>query len=245
MPKRLGNSRYAFALLSFYFVHFFDRKKTNQKNSCQKQLAGAFFPASPAFGDVDGDGDLEIAVNAAITGEQFLFHHTGEAVVGWPISIYEPEDFSKQSTTNTRISMGDVDNDGLPEVIRSFGGITTDAVRTGNVEQVGGVYAWNGDGSLVEGFPLTTELELFILENGNRAGKGHRDTPILTDIDNDGLLDIMTYVKYESIQSSACESYAEKLRDSVYIWGTDIPYNPQRLPWPRFQHDAGLTGRFE
>jgi hypothetical protein len=134
--------------------------------------------ASPALGDLDGDGDLEI-VTISWDRQIRAFHHTGVVVAGWPIARENGDPILRGGESSPAI--GDIDNDGLPEVV----------VGTNGPPWVGDgypdmppdytkatVWAVNGDSSLVPGFPVETEQ--FV-----------QSSPALGDIDGDGDLEIV------------------------------------------------------
>ena len=172
---------------------------------------------TPALGDIDGDGDLEIIIGNARndsgwTGVVYAFHDNGSMISGWPVTnnhalggFYSP-------------ALGDIDNDGRMEII------------AGSVDHY--VYAWNGDGSLVMGnWPvnigdciigqppqigdLDDDGNLEIVQIGNNNGsififdaqgniiwtlipppgeEGIGKTPALGDIDGDGDLEVFTEI---------------------------------------------------
>jgi WD40 repeat protein len=89
--------------------------------------------SSPALGDLDGDGRLEVVIGA-FDHYVYVRHSDGTAAAGWP------------QATGDRIqsspALGDLDGDGSPEVvIGSFDGK---------------VYAWHANGTAVAGWPQTT-----------------------------------------------------------------------------------------
>jgi subtilisin family serine protease len=122
------------------------------------------FISSPALGDIDGDGDLEIAagVFGAPKNRQFYaWHHTGELVEGFPKTITGDFPSFAQSP-----ALADLDNDGKLEII----------IGNENAD----VYVWRYDGTDFPGWPRNV---------GNRSL--HLSSPAVGDIDGDGDLEIV------------------------------------------------------
>jgi hypothetical protein len=89
---------------------------------------------SPAIGDLDGDGSLELVVSSE---QVYAFRADGTLMPGqWPVDT--------GSSVRSSPALGDVDGDGLPEV----------AIGT---DQACVVHLLNWDGSEVEGWPYSTE----------------------------------------------------------------------------------------
>lgn len=104
--------------------------------------------------DINADGSLEIFVSGG-ADQLFAYHADGTPVDGWP-----------KTTGRVRsVAIGDVDNDGEPEMI---------AAQDSDMAQI---YGFEADGSLMPNFPLQT------FQNA-------MSSPVLADVDNDGDLEI-------------------------------------------------------
>jgi hypothetical protein len=105
--------------------------------------------------NLDDDPGYEVVypVGAAL----FAFNIDASYVEGWPKTLDYP--------TDGAASFGDIDGDGAGEIV-----CTTH--QTGTFA-FGKIYAYNTDGSVVSGFPVTTE-------------GGPMRTPTLADLDGDG-----------------------------------------------------------
>jgi ELWxxDGT repeat protein len=109
--------------------------------------------------DLDGDGDREIV--AGNSSHIYAWHHRdgngdGEVdrVAGWPVP----------GGTAVAPALGDIDGDGLPEVVAGAG-------RE--------IYAWRGNGQVVPGWPRTV------------ANPAQWSSIALADIDGDGVRDVV------------------------------------------------------
>jgi subtilisin family serine protease len=119
---------------------------------------------NPTLADLDGDGDLEIIVGGA-TPYLNAFHVDNSTrelipVTGWPVSVETNADGLGYVYSQ---AVGDLDGDGLPEVVFAA--------------PSGKVYAVHGDGSPVSGWPVTVGYS--------------PSPPTLGDIDNDGRLEVL------------------------------------------------------
>ncbi len=87
--------------------------------------------SSPAVGDIDGDGDIEIMIGSS-DKNMYAFHHNGTNVVGWPV-FFNKEVYSSPA-------LGDIDGDGDTEIV----------VGAHN----NNIYALHHNGTNVTGWPV-------------------------------------------------------------------------------------------
>jgi protocatechuate 3,4-dioxygenase beta subunit len=117
--------------------------------------------SSPAVGDLDGDGDLEVVVGSD-DGHVYAWHHDGTPVAGWPQTV--------AGYVASPPVLADLDRDGDVEVVVGCGAL---------IEALGGkVYAWHGNGQPVTGWPKDTESTVM-------------SSPAIGDLFGDGDLEVV------------------------------------------------------
>ena len=122
---------------------------------------------TPAIGDLDGDGELEIVSATGSTSAGVLlcaFHHDGTDVAGFPVWISSPD----RGYTDTFAAIGDVDGDGAQEIV-----VVTQAEDASTVVKV---LAANGTVERT----MTAAGEVF-----------YESAPALADLDGDGVPEIV------------------------------------------------------
>ena len=173
---------------------------------------GTSVESSPVLADLDGDGVHEIVI-AGADGRVHALRGDGSELPGWPVALDEVFDAHPESPgyqtgavpvpregVIAASSVADIDGDGAPEVVVA--------------SLVGGVFAWNADGSLVDGWPvdmLGRAPEEF--DADNTYDRGFLGAPALYDIDDDG----------------AAEVIAAGMDARLYVWtgdGADFPGYP-------------------
>lgn len=127
--------------------------------------------STPAFGNLDGDADLEIVVGT-IGKQIYAFNPDGTPVPGWPVTV--------PGEVNSSPAIGDIDGDGNNEVVVGVG--------WQDLANDGGIWAFRRNGQVMTGWPVVTK-------DLNLGPNGHPDgvfaTPALVDLDGDGKLDVV------------------------------------------------------
>ena len=154
----------------------------------------AFF-STPALGDLDGNGDLEIVIGGFDT-RIYAYHHNGQPVAGFPASsalYYRTgwENLRGRLTDSIWSSpaLADMNGDGRPEIFIGTDEGNLDASHAGDAHGWtcpyrlpagweegycgGALYGLTGSGALLPGFPQY-RLETF------------QSTPALADVTGDG-----------------------------------------------------------
>ena len=133
--------------------------------------------ASPALGDLDGDGDLEIVVGAA-DQKVYAWDSGGRRLPGWPVLARDGPAGDTAKILSSP-ALGDVDGDRRLDVVEG----TAEAYGA-TPSGSGRVYAFSGDGKVKPGWPVKPGS---LAPNAlPLAGEGVPMSPALADVDGDG-----------------------------------------------------------
>jgi subtilisin family serine protease len=138
-------------------------------------IGGAGLPVTPVVGDVDGDGKPNIIVPTYTTTGS---GGTGPAYLA--INIYDNQGVLLRTLTTatgpfinvTVAALGDLDGDGIPEIIIATGGQ---------------LYAWKGDGTPMPGFPVSLpsgQVAISPVAVGDIDGDGYPDIVFASGVSN-------------------------------------------------------------
>lgn len=142
--------------------------------------------SSPAVGDIDNNGVLDIVVgagsiynNVCTHGGVIALDRFGNVKPGWPQLALDFNNNGCRDTIFSTPALGDLTNDGKLEIV------------------VGGfdkrIYAWRHNGQLLPGFPVSSyHLQRFPLwDLAGRLADTIWSSPALGDLNGDGHLDIV------------------------------------------------------
>lgn len=133
-----------------------------------EELVNSGVLESPAIGDFDFDGKLEI-VAGSNNENVYAWHYNGTLVSGWP------QDTQERRCGFIPPALGDIDGDNELEIV-----VGTDVA----FDNLGPsrVYAWNIDGSLANGWPQDNFIDFSSAVSGG---------PSLGDVDGDDRLEVV------------------------------------------------------
>jgi hypothetical protein len=166
-----GTNELAWHLYSLVYMW---RENGEQENNWpqivpdDEQTVNSSVLESPAIGDFNFDGKLEIVVGSD-NEDVFAWHTDGTLVEGWP------QDTQERRCGFIPPALGDIDGDNELEIV-----IGTDVA----FDNLGPsrVYAWNIDGTLANGWPQDNFIGFASAVSGG---------PSLGDVDGDGKLEVV------------------------------------------------------
>lgn len=169
--------------------------------------------APPSVGYIDGDNQPDIAVgDQVLSGSPvdriYAWDKNGNLLPGFPVL--------NQNAINAQIILTDIDGDDLTELV--FDDNTTAANGDGYY------HALNHDGTPVPGWPLITHGTTFF------------QTPCITDINNDGVLDMI---------GGGTTGFGSGATTDIYLWNTQLDYTVPEIQMPMFQYNTMHDGVFE
>jgi hypothetical protein len=170
---------------------------------------GQWIYGPPAVGYIDADTLLDIAV-----GDQVLSGVPADYLYAWNRNGIALQGFpiGPLNAINNQVALGDLDNDNQMELM-----IDDNTTL--------GIYlAYNHDGTALSGWPITLTGTTFF------------NMPCLTDVNHDGILDIVGAAKEGSTSPFT----------NVYLWNTGISYNGNKMTIPVWQYNNqhdGVYGR--
>lgn len=199
-------------------------------------LTGQSFHASAALADLTGDGRLEIILPSWDSGSLHVVRDDGFELPGWPVR------HEAHGAVRSGAVVGDIDGDGVPDVVLATPGFWLQVVVNGDTARSGGVRAWRADGSPIDLQPGRVPLGL-VMETAAGA-TWHRYPPaVLADLDGNGLLDVVAASVQDREYSATPPVARAKMRSSLYAWELPVPVRPDTLPWPAAHGGPARTGR--
>ncbi len=163
----------------------------------------------PAVGYVDNDNIIDIVVGdqvMSMTPSDYVYgwNKNGTALSGFPIGPL--------NAVNSQVILGDINNDTYTELIFDDNTSTLDT---------GKYLGYRYNGTPLPGWPQPTRGTTFFV------------TPCLTDINRNGIMDIV---------GAGISGTAPSQSTNVYLWNTGSAYSPSKVQIPMWQYNARHTG---
>jgi hypothetical protein len=212
--------------------------------------------ATPAVGDINGDGANEIVVGLLrdssnmlrVGSTMYAFKADGSDVPGWPFVLPQTDEYDGFSVSPV---LADLDKDGKLEIISNT--------------QNGLVYIWRYDGSVMAGWPQPMQVE----HRSNYANS----SPAVADLDGDGYLDVIAVDKNKlyawkkdgqllsgfpleaGLSVATCSPTVADINNDdkleialcdrmgkVSVWTMPWESKADKMPWPMFHQNLQHTG---
>lgn len=255
------------------FIYVFDK---NGNVLVRRYLPETVF-SSPAVGDLNGDGNLEIVTGTGyywyVNGhpsQPYVYAFDTSQVLNSGLSYSDPAKLPNlagwpQATDLPGFSspaLADLNGDGKLDVVIGTGNPNTNPAQ-------GKVYAWNGNGVAIPGWPVTPQ-------NWQGTNTAILSSPTVADIDNDGSPEVLFSMLWDVQVYGANGAHKFDLYTQYSVWGspaigdtngdgfievwigssnfndsshgylwrfTSSTSGIGQTPWPMFHHDPQHTGR--
>ncbi|TMA38134.1 MAG: hypothetical protein E6J79_07935 [Deltaproteobacteria bacterium] len=139
--------------------------------------------ATPALGDLDGDGRLEIVVGDAAQ-KLYVWHADGTRMAPFPIAVFDPstvsgvDEFAPRAIASSA-AIADLDGDGTNEIV-----VGTNETYGPSIGGSGRAYVIRANGTIAPGWPVKpTSLQVSAVP---LVAEGVSTSPIVADVDGDG-----------------------------------------------------------
>lgn len=144
------------------------------------------YASYPAIADLDDDDDdKEIVIGG--DSQVHVYKHDGSYMPGWP-----------QATKPTYVmspSVGDINGDGKPDVVAGNAWVRENS----KIEDY--LFAWNADGTLMDGWPVRYDGRISYAW----AGFAY---PTLADVDGDGVADVISQSDFDGFSQPYSRPFA-------------------------------------
>ncbi|MBX3746889.1 MAG: tandem-95 repeat protein [Verrucomicrobiae bacterium] len=216
-------------------LYVFDRE--GRRRPGWPVLTGQSFHVSAALADLSDDGRLEIVVPSWDSGSLHVLRDDGFELLGWPVRN------ESQGAVRSGAVVGDIDGDGVPDVVLATPGFWLQVVINGDTTRSGGVRAWRADGSPIDLQPGRPAAGL-VMETAAGATWHRYPAAVLADLDGNGRLDVVAASVQDREYSATPPVARAKMRSSLYAWELPAAVTSDTLPWPAAHGGPARTGRF-
>jgi len=199
-------------------------------------LVDESFSATPALADFDFDGNLEIVIPSWRSQMLHVLGSDGFDRKGWPLGPFN----STVITTDPLVT--DINGDGSLDVVLESPGRSLLVATSDDYSYVGGVIAFNSDGSQIALNPNPSLNSLVMESTGGTRFKAFPLT--VTDLDHNGRLDVVAATIQDRAYAPLAPITTDKNRYSIYAWELNTPYVATNLVWPTFQRNPQHTGYY-
>jgi len=199
-----------------------------------------------SVGDVNNDGNLEvgIVVRHDPLGEWpryylycvYLYSFDGSVLDDWPVCWGRKREIAS-SAPGHYLTFNDMDGDEEMEISFSYkySLVSGDHVESDDIYDVSiPIYAFNPDGSMVNGFPKIIPVKDDFIASGHSSCI---DGAQIVDLDNDSYNELIAVCGVLDIRN------LDETYDRILVW--DLPGEVGKIEWPEFYHDKRHTNNYE